>query len=116
MEDQRFAEHMHDTTQLRAAGRCIDSRHLKGVFAADLVPWAKMSPGSEWSMILNTDPSCLPGEHWVAVANKPDRRGCWFFDSYGLKPTCYRPVLWRPLNECYVNTVDCQQDTVAFFI
>ena len=92
------------------AGRSIDNKHVKGVFVTDLVPWTKMSPGSEWSVILNTDSSSLPGEHWVAVANKPDGRGCWFFDSYGLKPTRYRPVLWGPLNKCNVNTEDYQQD------
>ena len=101
---------MHDTTKLRVAGRRIDLTHFKGVFAADLVPWTNMSPGSEWSVILNTDPSSLPGEHWVAVANKPDGRECWFFDLYRLKPTRYRPLLWQLLNKCQINTEDYQQD------
>ena len=109
-QDPRFPEQMHDTGQLRVAGRRIDPTHFKGVFVADCMPWSKMSTGSEWSIILNTNPSSQPGEHWVAVANKPDRRGCWFFDSYGLKPTCYRPLLWRRLKACRANTEDYQHD------
>ena len=57
LEDPRFTEQMHDTGQLRVAGRQIDPTHFKGVFAADCVPWSKMSTGSEWSVILNTDSS-----------------------------------------------------------
>ena len=88
-EEPRFSEHMHDTRQLRVAGRQIDPTHFKGVFAADRVPWTKMSTCSEWSVILNTDPGALLGEHWVAGWRW---RWCWFLDSYGLKPTHYRPL------------------------
>ena len=89
------------------AGRRIDPTHFKGVFAADCVPWTNMSTHSEWSVILNTDPSSQPGEHWVVGTSKPDGRGFWFFDSYGLKLTCHRPLLWRCLNACRTNRTTC---------
>ena len=36
------------------------------MFAADLVPWSKMSTSNEWSFILNTNPSSQPGG-WMRV-------------------------------------------------
>jgi hypothetical protein len=69
-------------------------RHLRltknkfiGVFPAEKIP----SPVSEdnssypYCFVANTDPSWLPGTHWVAVY--AERRGSVeYFDSYGRRP------------------------------
>ena len=97
---------MHDTFQLRRVGRRL-SPHFKGVFAANQVPWSRLT-GGEWSVIMNTDPISRPGQHWVAAGRKGGR--CFFFDSYGKRPAFYQPRLWRPLARCRANDKDYQQD------
>ena len=101
---------MHDTFQLRRVGQKISPNHFKGVFGADQIPWSRLRGNEEWSFIVNTDPISKPGEHWIAVAQKPGQH-CVFFDSYGNKPAYYNPVLWRSLNRCQINAEDYQQDT-----
>src|SRR5437868_5998484 len=53
-----------------------------GVFASDQLPKNISYPAA---FIFNTDPSYMPGMHWVAVYF--DKSGkCSYFDSYGLQP------------------------------
>ena len=43
--------------------------------------------GNTAAIIVNTDPSDMPGLHWVAYYMKD--RNCEFFDSYGCSPQTY---------------------------
>ena len=53
-----------------------------GVFAADTLPTNLSYP---CTLIVNTDDSNLPGQHWVAIHIDKKRIG-YFFDSYGMTP------------------------------
>lgn len=56
-----------------------------GVFAKNRLPQVKIYP---CSLVVNTDPSDKPGEHWLAIYFNADK-SCEFFDSYGNKPEYY---------------------------
>lgn len=56
-------------------------KRFLGVYPRDLAPELKKGTG----MIINTDPSEEPGEHWVAIYNDCDFNGV-YFDSFGLPP------------------------------
>lgn len=53
-----------------------------GVFPRDEFPHIKSYPVC---FIINTDPSYMPGEHWLAVYIDNNQH-CFFFDSYGNSP------------------------------
>jgi hypothetical protein len=53
-----------------------------GTFARDEIPY-KVGLGS--FLVVNTDSSEKPGEHWIALAVNKDGSG-EYFDSYGLLP------------------------------
>ena len=53
-----------------------------GVFAADTLPTNVNYP---CTLIVNTDKSNLPGQHWVAIDIDKNKVG-YFFDSYGMTP------------------------------
>lgn len=61
----------------------ILSKCFAGVYAADQINF-KISK-RPCSMIINTDPSTLPGTHWIAVYF--DLYGdAYYFDSFGRRP------------------------------
>ena len=55
-----------------------------GVFSSDRLPElpVKQRPAT---LVVNTDPSCRPGEHWIAIY-LPKRGPLEYFDSYGKPP------------------------------
>lgn len=55
--------------------------HYKGCYSSDLLPTVDRSP---FAFITNTDPSNLPGTHWVAIYIR-NRIG-EYFDSGGFYP------------------------------
>ncbi|KAJ8050089.1 hypothetical protein HOLleu_03153 [Holothuria leucospilota] len=57
---------------------------FQGVFASD--PLRELQPNYPCSLVINLDPSHLPGSHWVAVFISKERHG-EYFDSYGLPPS-----------------------------
>lgn len=57
-------------------------RCFKGVFPCDQLPYNEKPP---LNIIVNTDPSQLPGSHWIAISINKDGRG-HYFDSFGLRP------------------------------
>lgn len=71
---------MMNTTQILDALQCV--KQFGGVIPADKLP---DKPKHKF-YIINTDPSYLPGKHWVAVymCKVPE-----FFDSLGHAPTYY---------------------------
>jgi len=54
-----------------------------GVFAVDKLP-ATVQPGKV-KMVVNLQPSNLPGSHWVAVFRRDSNVG-YYFDSFGSIP------------------------------
>ena len=55
---------------------------FKGVYPCDRLPYNNKLP---LNIIVNTDPSYLPGQHWVCISIKKNGRG-QYFDSFGLPP------------------------------
>ena len=53
-----------------------------GVFAYDELPIIDACPAV---IVVNTDPSTRPGQHWICIYFDEDGHG-EFFDSFGLKP------------------------------
>lgn len=77
-----------NTKSLKCAINCdrILTEHVIGVFPADHLPeHVKNTP---CGFIVNTDPSFLPGKHWVAFFVSSAYHG-EFFDSYGHEPLFY---------------------------
>jgi len=67
---------MTTTSELLAKLKRIP--RFKGVYPCDKLP--KMTNGY---LIMNTQPSSMPGEHWVAMSIEKNGE---YFDSYGLYP------------------------------
>ena len=63
--------------------KLIRNGQFLGVFPSDLLPRERCSV--PLSLIVNTDPSNKPGQHWVAIHVFKDRTG-YFFDSFGNPP------------------------------
>lgn len=63
---------------------------FRGVFAADRLP--ELNRGH--SCIANTDPSDLPGTHWIALARSNSDK-IYFYDSFGRSPKKLMPMLKR---------------------
>lgn len=57
------------------------SKDFRGVFPLDYLN-KYQGPGV---YVCNTDPSHLPGQHWVVIAVSPYQKG-EYFDSFGLQP------------------------------
>lgn len=63
---------------------------FKGVFACDKLPKSKIKKKPA-CFIINTDPSSLPGTHWVALYF-PKSGKTNYFDSFGAKPNI-KPII-----------------------
>ena len=70
-----------NTNELRYAMQG-DSAFI-GVFPLDLLPQG-VNKQKTIKMIINLQPSNLPGSHWVAVYRRDGR--AYYFDSYGTIP------------------------------
>lgn len=82
---------MHDTSQLQKA--LENDEHTEKfnpeVTSADgVLPLVKKNP-NKYLIIGNTDPSSLPGTHWVLFFRRSSSHSPIFFDSYGEKPSYY---------------------------
>jgi hypothetical protein len=60
-----------------------DYKCFIGTFARDLLP-SKPINKLPCALIMNTDESFKPGEHWIALYL--DKNSCEYFDSFGLPP------------------------------
>ena len=63
----------------RMVADCV--RRFDGVFSSDHLPTKPRL------LVSNTDPSDMPGEHWVAIYVDDDGRYGEYFDSLGRRPT-----------------------------
>lgn len=94
--------------------------HFIGVFPKDQLPQVNKK---SYSLIINTDASHQPGQHWVAL-NITDKKGS-YFDSYGL-PVVEPQILLYIANKCPkgcfisskqiqgVNSVNCGVYCIIF--
>ena len=69
-----------DTNEINAA--LHNTKDFLGTYALDRIPKVKRFPAG---LVINTDSSDKPGEHWVAVYFTPDG-SAEYFDSFGLPP------------------------------
>ena len=80
--------------------------HYLGVFALDQIPLTPLH--FPCAYVANTDPSTLPGTHWVAFyLDSPTQ--LTFFDSYGCTPQFYNFALSPDLNSIHSNSYPIQQ-------
>ncbi len=70
---------------------------FKGVFPSDRLPYKSKLP---LNIIINTDPSYKPGQHWIAVSITKEGVG-EYFDSYGIPP--FVESIEKFLNEKCLN-------------
>ena len=76
-------------------------RRFDGVFACDRLPTKPRL------MVCNTDPSDMPGEHWIAIYVDDDGRYGEYFDPLGRAPT---RIFERYMNEhCCEWIYNCKQ-------
>lgn len=108
-----IAERRFGSSRSRLAA-AASSPEFIGVFAADEIP----TQSSEHSVcfIANTDPSTLPGTHWVAFVIFNNAVGAhshttYFFDSYGLPLSYYSRLHSECAQREYTNVrlVNTQQ-------
>jgi hypothetical protein len=69
-----------------------------GVFPSNRLPKFVEEPAA---LIANTQPSSMPGAHWVAFFINNDKK-CEYFDSYGFPPSLY-PEFLQFLRANYKN-------------
>ena len=94
-------------------------KYFMGCFASDLLPTFPNSFPK--TLIINTKPSNMKGEHWVALVLK--KKKCFYFDSFGV-PIMNRNILkflegYRKVtysNVCIqsVNSEKCGKFCIAF--
>ena len=71
------------------------NRKIIGVYASNDIPKKKYP--LPYGLIVNADPHYLPFKHWVAFYI--DERGLLeTFDSYGIPPSLYSPLMERFMN------------------
>ena len=67
---------------------------FKGVYPLDKLPDIIKLP---INIIINTDPSYMPGEHWVSLSINKDCYG-EYFDSLGLPPLKKKfSIIWKKI-------------------
>ena len=69
-----------------------------GVFARDQLPKDLQQQTRPWALVLNTDPSNKPGQHWLALFGPRDGGRIELFDSFGLEPKKYKLDSLAPLH------------------
>jgi hypothetical protein len=102
--------------------RTLFGRKYIGTYAQDKIPL-----GLNGYMIVNTDISGKPGQHWIALVL--NSHTCYIFDSFGRKAEHLVPILEKKLQrkhyvsidadrkpEQYGNSEICGQLSIAFLL
>lgn len=81
--------------------------YYRGCFASNSIPIVSVFPAC---LVINTDPSHKPGQHWVCVyLISPSH--CEYFDSYGIAPYVSDIKLWlRQFNNVTVSYKQVQSE------
>ena len=86
-----------DSIQILHALKKVMGDACLGVFPSDKLP--NDVPQPPWGFVVNTDPSSLPGTHWLAIFCSPDSVA--YFDSYGQKPMVKSIEKWLSVYKPY---------------
>ena len=78
-----------------------------GVFSRDKLPRSFTRYHSAY--VANTDPSSLPGQHWVAFYHLSPSH-LEFFDSYGCPPEDYHFTIPPTITQIYINSHQIQSE------
>ena len=88
-----------------------DDDEFVGVFALDKLPQT-LNRHATIKMIVNLDPSNLPGSHWVAIYRRNDGIA-YYFDSFGDPPPkpiqtwlCNNSLNWSRFNKEIQSPLD----------
>lgn len=90
---------------------CATRKYFRGVYSIDNIP-KKIYKKTPFCMIVNTDPSFLPGTHWLACWVEKTPKCSEFFDSFGRSPN-YDEILklFRNYSNCVIfNNHQLQSD------
>lgn len=81
-------------------------KNFIGVYPRDKLPIIFEYP---CALVINSDPSSKPGEHWLALHFNKEK-SCEFFDSYGNQPEYYglEHYISRYSNSCEYNETRLQ--------
>ena len=86
-------------------------RRIIGVYPRDRLPKLVKNPRVPFGLIVNTDTSKGPGEHWVAIWVDSEGHAV-FFDSFGEPPLFYGleidKFLTRNFGRFELNTIQVQ--------
>ena len=110
-----------DTSMIRKLFK--NYKCFKGVFPCDQLPYNLSLP---LNIIVNTDPSYLPGEHWVCISINKNGFG-QYFDSFGLYPIkeeifkfleekCYNGWSYNQVTLQNINSNTCGNYCVLYII
>ena len=95
--------------------KCIlkNTKYFYGIFSRDNLPKFINTP---FAIIINTDKSDGPGEHWVSVYVNSEKNG-EYFDSYGLKPLYIEIEMFLIDNcvSCTFNNIFIQNPSINSF-
>ena len=70
--------YLPDMDSLTLEKQLHDVQNFVGVFPFDLLP---KKPSGDFSLIVNTDNSTQPGDHWLVLSRKDSKM--YFIDSFG---------------------------------
>ena len=95
--------------------------YYSGCFARDKIPLKFKKPAT---LIVNTDVSTSPGEHWIAIHLTRENRG-EYFDPYGLPPLhndlqaflfkqCPAGIVYNPRTLQCLECITCGHYCVAY--
>ena len=101
----------HDTVELQKALERDEytSNFRPMVTSADKAVTFIMNNESKHLVITNTDPTGLPGTHWVLFFRRDGSHRSIFFNSYGKKPSYYYGG-WQQFDVRRSNKKNLQQD------
>ncbi len=80
----------------KTGGKARD--YIQGVYPYDKLPGLKLSHNKPTGFIVNTDPTSMPGRHWVSLYIDPRESSASveYFDSFGKPPT---PSMNKAINK-----------------
>jgi Adenovirus endoprotease len=105
---------MNTTELTQSLLACASTKqYTLGVFPADSLPLKiKKLPAA---LICNSDPSTLPGTHWLAIYlyMNENKRTAEFFDSFGRPPSHYSQFITQFLQRNAANVIYNKQQVQA---
>ncbi len=106
-----------DTNEISTYMKCnrLTRKYFRGVYSIDNIP-KKLFRRTPFCIIVNSDPSFLPGMHWLACWIDKTPNCVEFFDSFGQKPHLYTnfPDYFAKYSNCLtINKIKLQSEQSA---